>query len=99
MVARRITNMIRPDGQASMRIQYEARPKRGRHIPWRGACKWDELAIRCLMTGRREVLVRGLGRPSGKSGGMSTPAGDRDIVVVRKPGNAGGAKGVRELDS
>ncbi len=53
---------------------------------------------RWLMTGHREVSVRGLGIPAGKSGGEATPAGDRDAIVVLKPGNAGGAKGVRESD-
>lgn len=99
MVARRLTNMIRPDGQVSMLIDYEARSASCRYMLCEGACKWHGLSIRWLMTGRCEVSVRGLGRPACTSGGMSTYAGDRDIVVVMKPGNAGGAKGVRELDS
>jgi len=90
--------MIRPGGQASQRRTTKLAPGRCRLVPCVGACKWHELAIRWLMTGRREVSVRGLGRPAGKSGGTNTPAGDRDAVVVKKPGNAGGAKGVRKSE-
>ena len=100
MVARRITtNMIRPDGQASWRFKTKPAARDAGPCRGEGACKWHGLAIRWLMTGRCEVSVRGLGRPASKSGGMSTLAGARGIIVVMKPGNAGGAKGVRELDS
>ena len=90
--------MIRPDGQASLLIMTKPAPGGAGACRVVGACKRHGLAIRWLMTGRREVSVRGLGRPAGKSGRKATPAGDRDAVVVMKPGNSGGAKGVRESE-
>lgn len=91
--------MIRPDGQASWHSKTKLTPRGVVVCRIVGAIRRHGLSIRWLMTGRREVSVRGLGRPAGKSGGTTTtPAGVRDAIVVVKPGNAGGAKGVRESE-
>lgn len=90
--------MIRPDGQASWRGKTKPASQDAGLCGMQGAYKWHGLSIRWLMTGRREVSLRGMGRPVVQSGGLTTPTGDRDAVVVMKPGNSGGAKGVRESE-
>ena len=90
--------MIRLGKQASLPFKDEARVARPRRVLCTRCGQTERAASGCLMTGRREVSVRGLGIPAGNSGRQSSPAGDRDVVVVKKPGNAGGAKGVRESE-
>ena len=97
-LGKEMTNMIRPSEQASMRIQDEARTERCRFMMCVGACKCHGLVARCLMKGRCEVAVCGLGRPVGKSGVEDTPAGVRGSIVAMRPVKVGGAKGDRKLD-
>lgn len=43
-------------------------------------------------------IVRESRRPAGKAA-QEAPAGVRDAIVARKPGNSGGAKGGREANA
>ena len=103
LVARRRTNVIRPDGPVSTRARANL-PRRSL-IAVRGsmlhadglptqACSGT---IGWLTTGHREGACRGLGTPAGSRVSKGEPAGGRGVVVPMKPVKAGGWEG-RQCD-
>jgi len=100
-VVRRITNSIRPDRLASLRPKGEARTRAEREA--HGA---EGLGAKATM-GSGEVVGDGRHRrPDTLSGETcAEPASSRPVTGVRalivavKPGNAGGAKGCRKVET
>jgi hypothetical protein len=98
--------MIRPDGQASWRSKTKPKSRNGgssqptpaRHPYQDCLFKLRMMTFGCLMTGRREGAVRGLGTPVRVSCWMSSRAGGRGVVVPMKPVKAGGGKDARKSD-
>jgi hypothetical protein len=99
LVARRRTNVIRPDGPVSKRARANL-PRRSL-IAVRGSMLHaDGLPIQAcsgtigwLTTGQREGACRGLGIPAGSRASKEEPAGGRGVVVPMKPVKAGGWEG------
>jgi hypothetical protein len=97
---RRRTNSIRPRRLASLRWNGEA-PTRanGKPTTLTAGVKAMAGAARWLETESLEGGTRDVERPARQQGAQAHRAGVRTLIVAVKPGNAGGAKGCRKVET
>ena len=97
---RRMTNSIRPCRLASLRWKGEAQTRaNGRPVTLMVGVKAMTGAVRWLETESLEGGTREVERPGRPQGAQAHRTGVRPPIVARKPGNAGGAKGWRKVET
>ena len=97
---RRKTNSIRPCCLASHRWTGEAATRaNGKPITLMVGAKAMTGAVRWLEAESREGGAHEVERPARKQGAQARRAGVRASIVASKPGNAGGAKGGRKVET